>query len=118
MPTGPTQHPHLSFQVEGSVSEEIVAGSPVTIKCTANEGNPEPLLTLLKNGETLTSHTTGELTRTFIPEQEDNAAVFSCSAINAAMQDALSSELVLNVKCKSIALIYNKCITPLLSWTK
>ena len=104
MSTGPTRHPLLSIQVDGEASDEVVAGSSVTVVCDADEGNPEPTLTLFKNGESLGPPTTGQNTHTFIPLQEDNTGVLSCNAINAAMSEHLTSETVLNVKCKSIVL--------------
>ena len=90
--------------MDGAATNEVVVGSTATIVCDGDEGNPEPTLTLFKNGESLGPPTTGQNTHTFVPLQEDNTAVLSCNAINAAMSEHLSSEIVLNVKCKSIVL--------------
>jgi len=90
----PTRHPLLSVEA----STEIVAGSAVTIVCDADEGSPEPTLTLYKNNEQLGEPAGGHHTHTFVASQEDNTAVVSCSAINSAMSEHLTSEIVLNVK--------------------
>ena len=61
------------------------------------------MLSLLKNGNPIGESSYGTNSFNIVPTIEDNSAVFACSAVNAAMSGPVSSELVLNVKCKKIS---------------
>ena len=91
---GPTLPPRLS------AAEEVLAGSSVTVVCEGEGGNPQPSLTLLKNGAALGSPSPGRATVVLVPQPEDNTAVLSCSATNPAMPHPAITESVLSVLCK------------------
>ena len=102
---GPASPPHLSLEVAGhgddSLTEEVLSGEEVTILCEAGGGNPDPVLSLYKNGSPLGSPTTGQVNSfTMVVEPQDNTAVITCSAENAAMKDPVESSLVMNVVCE------------------
>ena len=76
----------------------------MTVLCEARGENPDPVLSLYKNGSPLGSPTTGQVNNTFtmVVEPQDNTAVITCSARNGAMQEPVESSLVLNVICEYI----------------
>ena len=77
------------------------AGQSLRVSCTSSDGEPEPDLTLYRNGYSLPGvhPRKKENSFTFVVTKEDNSAVWQCRAVNP-LATVHSNEIVIYVLCK------------------
>lgn len=106
-PVGPSSPPVLEVAVEGDRQGSTNghafarAGQSVRITCTCSGGQPQPDLTLFRNGLPVPGvHSRKkENSFTFAARREDNHAIWQCGAVNP-LATVASNEIVLNVLCE------------------
>ena len=105
---GPPGEPTLNVRLDNEPLHPLKdvatvhAGQTVQLSCAAQGGNPAPILTINRNGESFgLGPTPFENTLQFVATAIDNGASMSCSAHNAAVDRPIDSRTIkLNVLSK------------------
>ena len=107
---GPPDEPSLTLKVDDSNETiaqqsdtlvEVRAGQSVKLTCTSRGGNPDPTVTILKNGQTFGyGPSTFQTFKKFIATPSENNANFSCLSQNQVEQVHGVGTFKLNVLCK------------------
>ena len=99
--------PSMSLKVDNEPFDGelavLNAGQMIEVSCTADEGNPQTVLTLTKDGSTFGPEPRSEyIAHTFMVTAEDSGSVLGCKAENENNWSAESQTVELNVQCKYI----------------
>lgn len=95
--------------IEGYKSGDIVSfQEKLTLKCTSANGYPPPTVVWLRNGVEVDRNSTQSRSGTemvntlsFVVQQTDNLATFTCQVANLMTPIPLQQSITLNVLCKS-----------------